>query len=139
MTTKAWLESKLHECRLMNEELQHECQQIDAERNELKRRNDDLSIHNAHLEMELKKWSERYNECHAELIEASQKLNDASEWRQRADQDFRDLQEAHNKARLLVNYYLYVELARSGEREDQRQCSQVQRFIYLLLDTLDGK
>jgi septal ring factor EnvC (AmiA/AmiB activator) len=91
------------------------------------------------LELERQQLMHERSEAHQESVQLARQLSDANEWRQRAEKDFRDLQDIQNKSRLLIHYYLYVELGRSGEREDQRQCSQVQRFIYMLQDTLDGK
>lgn len=99
---------------------------------------DDARKDSAAYRKEFDELEQRYNECHAELIETSRQLQDAKEIRQAAQQDFRDMQDIQNRARLLLRYYLYVELGRAGEREDQRQCSQVQRFVYLMQDVLDG-
>lgn len=63
MATKKQLEQKLHECRLMNDELQQECRQIDVQLDEVKRKNDELSIANAHYEMTIKGMREQCAEA----------------------------------------------------------------------------
>lgn len=135
---KKQLEQKLHECRCMNDELQHECQTLDAERAELKRKNDDLSISVQHYGDQVKLWAERYNECHAELIEASRKLNDANNTVESLNRVLERFDRDFNKAIAACHQHLLVSLDLPTTKPDCEVC-ETSRFIYYLLDVLDGK
>ena len=105
---KQQLEQKLNECRCMNDELQQECQQLDAKCDLLRRKNDDLSINNTHFESQLQQWSERYNECHAELIETSEKLNEATSRVAAIERDLRDEQSVISRIRFACAHRIKV-------------------------------
>ncbi len=138
MATKKQLEQKLHECRLMNEELQHECQQLDTERHELKRRNDDLGIVNANYATQIQQLRNECNEAHQECVQLSSQLSEARSRANNLDRIIERFDRDVSKALFMCKQHLIVTLDLPTDKPDCEVC-ETSRFIYLLVDVLTCK
>ena len=135
---KQQLEHKLHECRCMNEELQHECQLLDAERTELRRKNDDLAIANADYEMQLKQHRDAAIEAHQEAVQTSRQLHEAKQKVESLNSIVQRFDRDVERAICICRQHLIVSLNLPIKKPDCEVC-ETSRFIYYLLDILDGE